>query len=109
MKNLTVNRLCNEQVVPAVNESLPGPTILVKEGDTLIVHVINQSPYNLTIHWYVYLFRLFFFNVLKFFTSIEHEILNTYINECNTSSHKLNFDIKLDLNLTYYIIYSLFL
>ncbi|KAF3448833.1 hypothetical protein FNV43_RR09744 [Rhamnella rubrinervis] len=52
VKNLTVNRLCNEQVITAVNGSLPGPTLLVKEGDKLVVHVFNESPYNVTIHWH---------------------------------------------------------
>ncbi|OMO97394.1 Multicopper oxidase, type 1 [Corchorus olitorius] len=52
VQNLTVNRLCNKQVITAVNGSFPGPTIRVREGDTLIVHVYNKSPYNLTIHWH---------------------------------------------------------
>uniref|UniRef100_A0A5B6YV30 Laccase n=1 Tax=Davidia involucrata TaxID=16924 RepID=A0A5B6YV30_DAVIN len=52
VQNLTVHRLCNEQVITAVNGSLPGPTIRVQEGDTLVVHVFNKSPYNLTIHWH---------------------------------------------------------
>ncbi|XP_073016819.1 LOW QUALITY PROTEIN: laccase-7-like [Primulina eburnea] len=52
VKNLTVNRLCRNQVITAVNGSLPGPTLRVKEGDTLLVHVFNKSPYNLTIHWH---------------------------------------------------------
>ncbi|OMO97395.1 Multicopper oxidase, type 1 [Corchorus olitorius] len=52
VQNLTINRLCNRQVITAVNGSLPGPTIRVQEGDTLIVHVYNKSPYNLTIHWH---------------------------------------------------------
>nr|XP_043636543.1 laccase-7-like isoform X6 [Erigeron canadensis] len=52
VKNLTVNRLCQNQVITAVNGSLPGPTLRVKEGDTVIVHVFNRSPYNLTIHWH---------------------------------------------------------
>ncbi|CAK7333605.1 unnamed protein product [Dovyalis caffra] len=52
VQNLTVRRLCSEQVVTAVNGSLPGPTLRVREGDTLIVHVFNMSPYNLTIHWH---------------------------------------------------------
>ncbi|XP_058099502.1 laccase-7-like [Magnolia sinica] len=50
--NLTVKPLCEERVVVAVNGQLPGPTISVREGDTLVVHVINESPYNLTIHWH---------------------------------------------------------
>ncbi|XVE76483.1 hypothetical protein DITRI_Ditri12bG0176800 [Diplodiscus trichospermus] len=52
VQNLTVNRLCNRRVISAVNGSLPGPRIRVREGDTLIVHVHNMSPYNLTIHWH---------------------------------------------------------
>ncbi|GMJ12144.1 laccase 7 [Hibiscus trionum] len=52
VKNMTVHRLCKTQVVTAVNGSFPGPTIHVQEGDTLIVHVVNQSPYNITIHWH---------------------------------------------------------
>ncbi|XP_054781488.1 laccase-7-like [Prosopis cineraria] len=50
--NVTIQRLCNETVIAAVNGSLPGPTINVREGDTLVVHAINNSPYNLTIHWH---------------------------------------------------------
>ncbi|XP_042513951.1 laccase-7-like [Macadamia integrifolia] len=50
--NLSVHRLCQEQTIIAVNGSLPGPTIRVREGDTLVVHVVNKSPYNLTIHWH---------------------------------------------------------
>ncbi|XP_031268216.1 laccase-7 [Pistacia vera] len=52
VQNLTIGRLCNQQVITAVNGSLPGPTIRVHEGDTVIVHVFNKSPYNLTIHWH---------------------------------------------------------
>jgi laccase len=35
-------------VITAVNGWLPGPTIHVHEGDTVVVHVINNSPYNIT-------------------------------------------------------------
>ncbi|PIA54508.1 hypothetical protein AQUCO_00900808v1 [Aquilegia coerulea] len=50
--NLTVRRLCGQQVITAVNGSLPGPTVKIHEGDKLIVHVHNHSPYNMTIHWH---------------------------------------------------------
>ncbi|XP_058100129.1 laccase-7-like [Magnolia sinica] len=50
--NLTVNPLCEERVIVAVNGQFPGPTIRVQEGDTLVVHVINESPYNISIHWH---------------------------------------------------------
>ncbi|XVF76745.1 hypothetical protein PTKIN_Ptkin13bG0291100 [Pterospermum kingtungense] len=52
VQNLTINRLCNLQVITAVNGSLPGPRIRVREGDTLVVHVFNKSPYNLSVHWH---------------------------------------------------------
>ncbi|XP_050244372.1 laccase-7-like [Quercus robur] len=52
VQNLTVQRLCNEQVVTTVNGTLPGPVISVREGDNLVIHVVNQSPYNITIHWH---------------------------------------------------------
>ncbi|CAH2074541.1 unnamed protein product [Thlaspi arvense] len=50
--NVLVKPLCKEQMIPTVNGSLPGPTINVREGDTLVVHVINNSTYNITIHWH---------------------------------------------------------
>ncbi|XP_022857075.1 laccase-7-like [Olea europaea var. sylvestris] len=52
VKNLTIQQLCKTQVITAVNGSLPGPSLHVREGDTLVVHVFNLSPYNLTIHWH---------------------------------------------------------
>ncbi|KAJ8753761.1 hypothetical protein K2173_000015 [Erythroxylum novogranatense] len=52
VKNLTVQRLCTRQVVTAVNGSVPGPTLVAREGDTMVVHVINKSSYNMTIHWH---------------------------------------------------------
>ncbi|PVH33919.1 hypothetical protein PAHAL_8G094400 [Panicum hallii] len=39
-------------VITAVNGQLPGPTIRVHEGDIVVVHVINNSPYNITVHWH---------------------------------------------------------
>ncbi|GAA0185460.1 oxidase [Lithospermum erythrorhizon] len=52
VKNLTIGRLCNQTTITAVNGSLPGPTLRVREGDTVIVHVLNKSPYEITIHWH---------------------------------------------------------
>ncbi|KAG2592969.1 laccase-6-like [Panicum virgatum] len=31
---------------------VPGPVIEAYEGDTVVVHVINDSPYDVTIHWH---------------------------------------------------------
>ncbi|KAL4347625.1 hypothetical protein GQ457_17G006940 [Hibiscus cannabinus] len=52
VQNLTLNRLCSSHVITAVNGSLPGPIIHARDGDTVIIHVLNHSPYNLTIHWH---------------------------------------------------------
>ncbi|KAI3952398.1 hypothetical protein MKX01_005265 [Papaver californicum] len=56
--NMTVRRMCQERTIIAVNGVLPGPTILVNEGDTLVVHVLNESPYDVSIHWHG-VFQLF--------------------------------------------------
>ncbi|XP_049405802.1 laccase-7-like [Solanum stenotomum] len=52
VQNHTISRLCGRQVISAVNGSLPGPTLNVREGDTLVVHVFNKLPYDLSIHWH---------------------------------------------------------
>ncbi|KAK7294609.1 hypothetical protein RJT34_17498 [Clitoria ternatea] len=58
VQNKIIKRLCNERVIVAVNGRYPGPRIDVREGDTVIVHVFNKSPYNITIHWHG-VFQLF--------------------------------------------------
>ncbi|KAJ6806881.1 laccase-25-like precursor [Iris pallida] len=50
--NLKVRKLCHSRVITAVNKKLPGPTIKAHEGDTVVVHVVNDSPHNITIHWH---------------------------------------------------------
>ncbi|CAO1944416.1 unnamed protein product [Urochloa humidicola] len=37
--------------IPAV-DGVPGPVIEASEGDSLVVHVINDSPYAVTVHWH---------------------------------------------------------
>jgi laccase len=50
--NLSISQLCQPaRIITAVNGQLPGPTIEAREGDTVVVHLVNQSPYNMTIHW----------------------------------------------------------
>ncbi|EPS63847.1 hypothetical protein M569_10935 [Genlisea aurea] len=58
VENLRVRRLCEERVITAVNGRFPGPTIHVHEGDTLVVTVHNDSPYNISIHWHGILQKL---------------------------------------------------
>ncbi|GAA0143473.1 oxidase [Lithospermum erythrorhizon] len=50
--DLSIGRLCRRKTIAAVNGSLPGPVLRVREGDSVIVHVINDSPYDLTVHWH---------------------------------------------------------
>jgi laccase len=49
---MSMTHLCRETLVTVVNGQLPGPVIEATEGDSVAVHVVNQSPHNLTIHWY---------------------------------------------------------
>ncbi|XP_037410240.1 laccase-19-like [Triticum dicoccoides] len=44
--------LCNTTKIYVVNGQLPGPTIDITDGDTVVVHVINRLPHGLTIHWH---------------------------------------------------------
>jgi FtsP/CotA-like multicopper oxidase with cupredoxin domain len=48
-----VKRLCKTHNVITVNGQLPGPTLEVREGDTVVINVVNHAQYNVTIHWYV--------------------------------------------------------
>ncbi|XP_009789474.1 laccase-4-like isoform X2 [Nicotiana sylvestris] len=50
MKNIT--RLCSTKATVTVNGKFPGPTIYAREDDTLLIKVVNQVHYNLTIHWH---------------------------------------------------------
>jgi hypothetical protein len=49
----TVTRLCVTKSIPTVNGRFPGPKIVVREGDRLIVQVHNNINSNVTFHWYV--------------------------------------------------------
>jgi laccase len=51
VSQMNVTRLCKETLVTVVNGQLPGPVIDVTEGDSVVVHVVNKSPSNITIHW----------------------------------------------------------
>ena len=54
MENITIECLCHQQVITTVNGTLSGLTINAREGDIVVVHIFNKSPYNLTIHWYTF-------------------------------------------------------
>ncbi|XP_031484709.1 laccase-17-like [Nymphaea colorata] len=50
MKNVT--RLCVTKPIITVNGQYPGPRIVAREGDRVIVKVVNHVPNNITIHWH---------------------------------------------------------
>ncbi|CAL4986263.1 unnamed protein product [Urochloa decumbens] len=52
VSQVNMTHLCKETPVIVVNGQLPGPAIEVTEGDSVVVHVVNKSPYNMTIHWH---------------------------------------------------------
>ena len=47
------SRLCSTKPIVTVNGEFPGPTLYAREGDTVLVRVVNQVKYNVSIHWYV--------------------------------------------------------
>ncbi|XP_062210759.1 laccase-10 [Phragmites australis] len=47
-----VTRLCNTRAIPTVNGKFPGPKIVTREGDRVVVKVVNNVKDNVTIHWH---------------------------------------------------------
>ncbi|KAM0825026.1 hypothetical protein ACQ4PT_069830 [Festuca glaucescens] len=52
VRQMHMQHLCKDTLVTLVNGQFPGPAIEATEGDTVVVHVVNQSPYGITIHWH---------------------------------------------------------
>jgi len=50
MQNVT--RLCTTRAIPTVNGKFPGPKIVTREGDRVVVKVVNNVKDNVTIHWH---------------------------------------------------------
>ncbi|KAK4270455.1 hypothetical protein QN277_023491 [Acacia crassicarpa] len=49
-KNVT--RLCSSKPIVTVNGKFPGPTLYAREGDNVLVKVVNRVSYNVSIHWH---------------------------------------------------------
>ncbi|KAL3518160.1 hypothetical protein ACH5RR_020749 [Cinchona calisaya] len=47
-----VTRLCHTKSMVTVNGKFPGPRIIAREGDNVLVNVINHVPNNISIHWH---------------------------------------------------------
>ncbi|XP_057772516.1 laccase-3-like [Salvia miltiorrhiza] len=52
VQSTPVKRLCKTHNIITVNGQFPGPTLEARDGDTLVVKVINTARYNVTIHWH---------------------------------------------------------
>ncbi|KAF0897577.1 hypothetical protein E2562_039268 [Oryza meyeriana var. granulata] len=50
MRNMT--RLCATKPILTVNGKFPGPTLYAREGDNVLVKVVNHVAHNVTIHWH---------------------------------------------------------
>ncbi|KAF7805049.1 laccase-17-like [Senna tora] len=47
-----VSRLCHTKSMVTVNGKFPGPPIFAREGDQIVVKVVNHVQYNVSIHWH---------------------------------------------------------
>ncbi|PHU07048.1 Laccase-16 [Capsicum chinense] len=45
-------RLCSSKSIVTVNGKFPGPTIYAREGDNVLIKVVNHVKYNVSIHWH---------------------------------------------------------
>ncbi|KAK1668142.1 hypothetical protein QYE76_056301 [Lolium multiflorum] len=47
-----VTRLCVSKSIPTVNGQFPGPKLVARQGDRLVVKVHNHINYNVSFHWH---------------------------------------------------------
>uniref|UniRef100_A0A0D9V7P8 Laccase n=1 Tax=Leersia perrieri TaxID=77586 RepID=A0A0D9V7P8_9ORYZ len=47
-----VTRLCVTRSIPTVNGQFPGPKLVAREGDRLVIKVHNHMNYNVSFHWH---------------------------------------------------------
>ncbi|XP_075638793.1 laccase-17-like [Castanea sativa] len=47
-----VTRLCHTRSILSVNGQFPGPPLVAREGDQVIVKLVNHVTNNVTIHWH---------------------------------------------------------
>ncbi|KAF2291739.1 hypothetical protein GH714_035394 [Hevea brasiliensis] len=50
--SINVTRLCRTKSMVTVNGQFPGPPVVAREGDHLLVKVVNHVSSNVTIHWH---------------------------------------------------------
>ncbi|KAJ7961444.1 Laccase [Quillaja saponaria] len=52
IKLQNVTRLCHTKSIVTVNGQFPGPRIVAREGDQLLIKVVNHVQNNMSIHWH---------------------------------------------------------
>ncbi|XP_057970449.1 laccase-10-like [Malania oleifera] len=52
IKLQNVTRLCQTKSIITVNGRFPGPPVVAREGDRLVIKVVNHVPNNVSIHWH---------------------------------------------------------
>ncbi|GKV05863.1 hypothetical protein SLEP1_g17818 [Rubroshorea leprosula] len=52
IKHHNVTRLCNSRSILTVNGKWPGPRVVAREGDTVLIKVVNHIAANVSIHWH---------------------------------------------------------
>uniref|UniRef100_A0A2N9E2B6 Laccase n=1 Tax=Fagus sylvatica TaxID=28930 RepID=A0A2N9E2B6_FAGSY len=52
IKLQNVTRLCHTKSIVTVNGQFPGPRIVAREGDRLVIKVVNHVQNNISIHWH---------------------------------------------------------
>ncbi|CAL5192115.1 unnamed protein product [Lathyrus oleraceus] len=52
IKMQNVTRLCQTKSIVTVNGQFPGPRIIAREGDRVVIKVVNHVKYNISIHWH---------------------------------------------------------
>ncbi|KAJ4910463.1 Laccase-17 [Raphanus sativus] len=52
IKMHNVTRLCHTKSLVSVNGKFPGPKIFAREGDQLLIKVVNHVPNNISLHWH---------------------------------------------------------
>ncbi|KAI4315951.1 hypothetical protein L6164_023974 [Bauhinia variegata] len=52
IQSTPVKRLCKTHNIITVNGQFPGPTIEARNGDSLVIRVINRAQYNISLHWH---------------------------------------------------------
>uniref|UniRef100_A0A1D1YCF8 Laccase n=1 Tax=Anthurium amnicola TaxID=1678845 RepID=A0A1D1YCF8_9ARAE len=47
-----VTRLCHKKSIVTINGQFPGPRVVAREGDRLVIKVVNHVQNNVTLHWH---------------------------------------------------------